>query len=160
MTSTSCVTCQKSKAPLHCGLCGASVCKGCVHFVEDRFTFLESVPPELSHGAYCDGCFTEKVQNALAEYEATMEAARNVSIYFKNQSKETRLFKRSKEVFRVQDCPDRDETILRLAFRAASRGYNGLIDVDVTSEKVRHGGYQTLKWSGTAVPLRLDERSR
>lgn len=157
---SSCVVCQKDKAPLQCGLCGSAVCKGCVHFIEDRFSFLEKVPSELSHGAYCETCFTAHIEAALTDYEETMRRARDVSVYFKNQSKETRLMKRSKEIFRVADCPDRDETVLRLAFQAASRGYDVLIDVDVTSEKVRHGGYQTLKWSGTAVPVHPSSRRR
>ena len=48
----------------------------------------------------------------------------------------------------VKDCPDRDETIMRLAFFAAQRSSNAVIQVEVTAEKVRNGAYQTSKWSG------------
>jgi hypothetical protein len=66
--------------------------------------------------------------------------------------------KRSNEVFRVKDCPDHDETLLRLAFFAVQKDYNSLIDVDIKSEKIRNGTYQTQKWSGTAVPANLSDK--
>jgi hypothetical protein len=46
---------------------------------------------------------------------------------------------------------------MRLAFLAAENNFNALVDVVVTSEKVRNEGYQTTKWKGTGVPVPLDE---
>jgi hypothetical protein len=53
---------------------------------------------------------------------------------------------------------DRDEALLRLAFFAAQGNYNSLVDVELTSEKVRNGGYQTLKWRGVGVPVHVNKK--
>lgn len=153
-----CTRCQKPKANLNCGICQCNLCKNCAQFLEEgRFSFLAQVPEELSHGIYCDLCFSEKVSPALFEYDELMEKAKNILVYDKKQGKETRLIKRTEKPFKVVDCPDHDETILRLAFFAAKAGFNAIIDVDVTSEKVKHGSYQNMKWSGTAIPANVDE---
>lgn len=81
--------------------------------------------------------------------------ARNVGIYFKDQGKETRLLKRSEKPVRVLDCPDREETLLRLAFLAVKAGFIGLLDVDIVATKVRDGAYQTSSWSGSGIPSNL-----
>lgn len=152
-----CVTCQKSKASLTCGLCGAEVCKSCVHFVEDgAFSFLAEVPPALSHSAYCGSCFSVHVAEPMAVYEADVERAKDINVFMKNQGKETRLIKRTEKPVRVADCPDHDEALLRLAFFAAQKGYNSIVDVDLKPEKVRLGAYQTTVWSGTGIPAHVE----
>lgn len=158
MENTCCV-CQKPKATLVCGICKSAVCKYCAQFTqEDSFSFLAKVPEDLTHGTYCGPCFDDKVAPELAKYDDIMDRAKNVAVFFKDQGKETRLIKRGNEVFRVKDCPDRDETLMRLAFFAAQKDFNSLIDVDLVSEKIRNGTYQTQKWSGTAVPANLSDR--
>jgi hypothetical protein len=87
-----------------------------------------------------------------------MEAAKEILVYEKSQGKETRLIKRIAKPVSVDHCADRNETILRLAFQAALAGYNGIIDVDLKSEKVRDGSYQTTRWSGTGVPTNIESR--
>jgi len=153
-----CSTCQKPKAKLSCGICHCSVCKNCAQFLEeDRFSFLAEIPKDLSHGVYCGSCFEEKVTPALQDYDQTMEQAKEIIVFYKKQGKETRLIKRLEPPVKVVDCADHDETIMRLAFFAVKAGFNAIVDVDVTSEKVKFGTYQNLKWKGTAVPAYVDE---
>lgn len=91
-------------------------------------------------------------------YDRMMEQAKNIHVYEKTQGKETRFIKRGKELYKVVDCPDRSQAVLRLAFFAAGDGYNALVDVNLSSEKVRDESYQKLKWSGTARPANIKER--
>lgn len=154
-----CCSCQKPKATLQCGLCKSAVCKNCAQFLpEGSFSFLKEIPEDLKHGTYCGPCYDSKVAPELSDYEETMERAKNIAVFFKNQSKETRLMRRAERPFKITDCADRDEALMRLAFLAAKGKYNALIDVDITSEKILSGRYQTSKWSGTGVPTTLDER--
>lgn len=154
-----CTTCSKPKAQLACGICERVLCKNCTQFVEeDQFSFLAKIPKELSHSCYCDQCFTEKVAPAIAEYEATMERAKEISVFDKTQGKETRLFKRTEMPFQVANINDEKEVILRLAFWAAQAGFNSLIDLQTSWVKVKNGSYQTTKWSGSAVPTNVDPK--
>ncbi|MEI8346539.1 MAG: hypothetical protein WCG27_03670 [Pseudomonadota bacterium] len=160
MKSSLCHSCQKARPSFTCGACQTELCKKCVKFVEDtEFLFLPQIPQELTYGVYCWQCYEEKVAPALADYAENMERAKNISIYLKIQSKETRLIRRASAPFQVTDCLDREETILRLAFLAAKGKFNGLIDVDVVAEKVKIGTYQTTKWRGTAVPANINPES-
>lgn len=157
MTPTACASCKGTKGLVPCGGCESPVCKRCAQSVEkDRFAFLDAIPPELSHRTYCGPCFTRTVAPAMADYDRTMARARNVFVFDKGQGELTRLLKRAEKPVRVVDCADREETLLRLAFAAVRRGCNTLIDVDVSSRKVRHHGYQTSAWQGTGVPIALD----
>ena len=157
MEKTLCVTCEKPKATLVCGVCESSICKKCAEFIEpNRFAFLSKLPKEFETGTFCHPCFTEKAIPAMENYDQTMEQAKQVSVFFKTQSKETRLIKRLEEPVQVLDCADHDETLLRLAFMAVKADYSVLIDVDIVSEKVRSGAYQTLKWRGVGIPAHVD----
>lgn len=157
MSETQCVSCRKPNATRSCGLCAGGVCKGCVQFVEPTtFSFLPTIPPELSHPHYCSGCYASVVEPALAEYEETMERARGVFVFFTTQKKRPTALKKAKEQVRVVACADRDETILRLAFLAAREGYNALLETEIDSKKVRNAGYQRSEWSGVAFPASVD----
>lgn len=78
-------------------------------------------------------------------------------VFMKAQFKETRFVKRLEDPITVAECADYDETLLRLAFRGAELNFNGIIDVDITSKKVRTGNYQTSVFSGTAIPANVRE---
>ena len=154
-----CCTCQKPKATLQCGICVSDVCKNCAQFLDaGSFSFLKVLPKELSHTTYCMNCFDKEVAPALANYETTMAAAKEIQVFEKTQGKETRLIKRTEKPVEVLDCPDREETMLRLAFLAAALGFNAIIDADIRSEKVKVGGYQSTKWSGKALPANVSNR--
>lgn len=122
----------------------------------DSFAFSAQLPAELSHAVYCNPCFDSKVSGPLAEYEATLEQAKNVYVFMKSQSKESRLIKRKLPAVKVANCDDHDETVMRLAFAAVKLGCNGIVDVDVTAKKEKDGTYQTTKFYGTALPVKVD----
>lgn len=158
MSQSLCVTCKKPKATSACEICEGPLCKACIQFLEpDAFSFLKSVPEELSHDRYCEFCYSQNVVPALETYEEVMARAKEVFVFFITQKATIPLTKRSKTPVKVTDCPDRDETILRMAFFAAEQGFNALIEVEVIGEKVRNAGYQKSKWRGVGEPANVDE---
>lgn len=158
MSNEKCTTCSKPKATLTCGICQDSICKKCTQFVEENFfSFLTKVPKYLSHSAYCNTCYTEKVLPEINKYSEMMEAAKNILVFMKAQFKETRLVKRLADPIHIKECNDYDEIIMRLAFKAVELKYNGIIDVDVVSKKVKVGNYQTTVFSATAIPANVKE---
>lgn len=159
MDTVSCESCGKSKAPLNCGHCHKRICKSCAHFLEDgSFSFLPKVPSELTHTTYCEPCFYEQVAPEQTKYEAAMEQAKEILIFFKQQSKETRLIERSEDPIEVLDCADRDETIMRLAFLASRKGFNAVIDIELKPKKVRDNAYQTCVWHAVGIPAQVIDR--
>ncbi len=152
-----CTTCQKPNATFACGICQNTSCKKCVQFLpESQFSFLKNPDPKLLHGTYCPNCFDQHVAPELAAYEETMARARDVAVFYKTQNKETRSIKRKAESMRVENCDDKDETLLRLAFFAAKANFNTLLDVVITSEKDIVGGYQKSIWQGVGSPVNMD----
>ncbi len=159
MDSASCCVCQKLKANLKCGLCASPVCKKCVEFVDEgSFSFFKTIPPKLSHTTYCGPCYSEFIIDEKEKYQQLIEQAKNISMFYKDQGKETRRMSRANEIFEVKDCLDREEAILRLAFFAAEKNYTTLVDVNVESKKIRQGNYQHSVWKATAVPVVLEEQ--
>lgn len=157
MKSTSCGICQKPKASLMCGICQTSICKNCAHFLDaNHFSFLVSIPSELTKGTYCGPCFSEKVESHLEDYSACMDKAKSITVFDIADSKLTRNFKRKEKPFNVQDCADREEALMRLAFLTVKAGFNALIDVSITAKKVRSGTYQTTIYSGSGIPVHLN----
>jgi hypothetical protein len=153
MEKEKCTTCGKSKALLSCGVCTVSVCKHCAQILEEEsFSFLDVQKPEMLQTTFCNTCFDEKIAPDLMDYQQTMEAAKNIEVFFKDQGKETRLMKRIDVVFSIVDCPDRNEAIMRLAFKAVKMGFNSVIDVDIVAKKVKMGAYQTHSYKATGVP--------
>lgn len=156
-----CISCQKTKALLKCGLCECDVCKYCAQIQpEDQFSFLPDAPSELKHSVYCGPCFDQNVADLWNDYQQTMEKAKNILVYLSNQGKETRLIKRKEKPVKVVDCRDHDEALMRLAFQAVRAGYNCLVDVNLESTKVKIDGYQTQIWNGSGVPVNVTERHR
>jgi hypothetical protein len=125
---------------------------------DDSFSFLKKIPSELTHPIYCPQCFDEKVSAPLADYNSTMEKAKDVIVFFKNEGKKTRLLPRKEQPLEVIDCLDENETVLRLAFFAAQGNFNSIIDVEIKSEKVINGSHKYSKWRGTAMPCLVDEK--
>lgn len=154
-TSPTCSTCLKSNATFICGLCQQSVCKKCAQFLDpDAFAFLEQKPGITAHNTFCRSCFDLQVVPEINAYEQTMEDARNIHVFFKGQGKEIKALniQRPDLLLEVKDCVDHNETVLRLAFLAAKRKYNVILDVETQSEKVHDGSYHTLKWHGKGIP--------
>jgi len=152
-----CYVCKNPKANLVCGVCQQSVCKRCAEPLrQGEFEHLVPKPPELAHEIYCNYCFNGKVQPAKENYDETLEKAKGVLVFLKSKSEETRQMKRKEKPISVEDCDDYDGTILRLAFRAAQLGFNAIVDVALTSKQIRNAGYQTSRWSGSCIPVRVD----
>lgn len=157
MDSNICVNCFKPKAKLECGICKGCVCKSCTVFLDDEsFAFLKPIPGDFITKTFCPNCFESNVQPALNSYNEDLEKARNVFVFYKAENKESRHFKKLESAIKVSDVPDREEAILRLAYIAVKTNCNAIIDVDLVSEKVKNGSYQTSKWSGTAFPVEAD----
>ena len=123
---------------------------------EDKFSFLRKIPKDLTHQVYCNNCFNDKVADTLAEYDATMEKAREVIVFMKSETKKTGHLKRKEEPYKVEDCEDEDETILRLAFMAAQDGFNCLLDINLSHRKIIVGSHKKTVFSGTAIPITID----
>lgn len=156
MSHEPCCVCQKTKTTLQCGLCQGALCKNCAQFLEaDQFAFLPTLPEKLKHSTYCGPCFSEHVEPEIHRYNEDLQKAKNLTVFFVGDSKLTRNFKRNEKPLKVTHCTDREETLVRLAFLAVQSQFNALIDVDIKSEKVREGSYQTTRYSGTAMPVNL-----
>jgi len=155
--SSSCTLCRSSKVTGNCELCDTVVCKTCLHFLaEGTFAFWDELPGELSFSYYCTTCHAEHVETALEKYHGLMEQAKEVVFCFDTQKRELPLLGKAKEKVFVENCPDRDETILRLAFQAVEQGFSGIVDATVTAKKVRNEGYQKSSWTGAGLPAKID----
>lgn len=157
MEKKTCCTCQKPNPTLACGICKDSVCKNCAQFLEEgQFSFFSRPPEELKHNTFCGPCFDAKVAPQITKYDEIMNRAKGLTVFYTADSKRTRNFSRKEKPFKVKDCADREETLLRLAFLAVEANFNALIDVDIVSQKIRNGTYQTTQYSGTAIPVNLN----
>lgn len=123
---------------------------------EDRFSFMRKIPAILTHPVYCIGCFDEHVSSHLNEYEATMEKAKEVLVFTKNDSKRTGHIKRKEEPLKIEDCEDEDEVVLRLAFLAAQNGFNCLLDLVISNRKIIVGSHKKTIFNATAIPVTID----
>jgi len=150
-----CISCSNAKANLTCVLCAGALCKTCAHFT-DELTFNFAVQQPAA-GTYCPACFDREIAPEIARYEDVLARAKDVNVFYRTQGKESRFIRRIEKPLKVEECDDKDETVLRLAFLAALSGFNALVDVDLDSRKVIHGKWQTSKWRGTGVPARVDE---
>jgi hypothetical protein len=152
-----CVSCRRTHPNRKCGLCEAAVCKSCVQELSpESFKLLPTIPDELSHIYYCQGCYDQQIAPKLDAYTENLENAKQVFVFFTTQRAHIPLQSKSKETFRVTNIPDRDEAILRLAFLAAQQKCNAIVDVEAIGEKVRDGAYQTMKWRAHGHPALID----
>ncbi len=152
-----CINCRRTRISHECGLCQAPLCKSCEKFLPgESFAYLPEVPAELSHAFYCPDCHQEHVQPALADYEEKLAQAREMYFFFNTQRSFLPVLKKHTEPIRVENCEDRDETILRLAFLSAQLGYNCVVEAEVKSTKTRNGNHLKHFWTGTAFPAELD----
>lgn len=154
---TFCNSCRGPKANYVCGICSGHTCKSCAEFLgEESFSFMRNPSPDLLHTVYCSQCFDEKVKSTLEDYNDKLERAREVIVFTKDQTKETRLMKRTEKPYSVEDCEDEEEAIMKMSFYAIEDKFNALIDVKFNSKKVVIGSHKKSVWSASAVPLNLD----
>ena len=156
-SAAACSSCRSPRLETHCKLCDAPLCRKCVLAPpQGAFFYLWPLPEELSHICYCQNCFQDKVEPALAHYETTLAQAREVFVFFTTQRKAIPVLKKAKEKISIDLQEDRDDTILKLAYLAADQGYNAIVECDLKSEKKRNEGYQHSVWKGSAFPAQVD----
>lgn len=158
MSEQLCKTCRKPKANFECGVCHEHMCKAHTHFVTDSFSFLTKIPKDLTHPTYCVNCFDDKVAGPLAEYEETMEKAKEVMMFTKDQTKMTGHLNRKEDPIIVEDCEDEDEVVLRLAFQAVQMGHNCILDVNIKNKKIIVGSHKKTIFTATAIPITIDPK--
>ncbi len=155
-TSTFCKTCRKPKAPYECGLCHEHMCKSCTQFLVETFTAMRKPVPEfLRHPAYCMTCFDAQVAEPLNDYNDKMEKAKDIIIYSKDQTKLTRLLKRKAEPYKVEDCEEEQDALMRMSYWAIEDGYNCLIDLQYQTKKIIVGSHKKTMFGATAVPITI-----
>ncbi len=155
MSLNICEQCLSKKTAITCSSCSKYTCKKCVQFVDEySFEFIEYLPASLQDKGFCSVCYDEHVDQELSHYQNLMELAKNINVYKKEQSAETRLMRREKKPIKVEDCNDRQSTLMRLAFLAAQQGYETIVDVELNPKKIKQGGrYKKIVWNGSAVPI-------
>ncbi len=154
MKNTECTVCCKNKTALQCDQCSSASCKHCCYFIDENcFEFQSLLPEELQGKIFCPNCYHESISDKIELLQETLRAAKQMDIYGKEQSAETRLIRRQAKLLRIKDCDDRKEILIQLAFLAAQQGFNTLVDVDLRSTKVNNGSYVKTIWSGTASPV-------
>ncbi len=158
MSKTQCSTCFEPKATLQCKACSTPQCKKCVNVVGDeRLTYLDDDVPKLLEGGgvFCNSCFGTQIAPTLNEYDEIMERAKQVFVFSENESKETRLIRRSERKFQVTGEDEKD-IVLKLAFLAAKAGFNCVVDITVKGEKRRDGSYKLMTWTGSGTAAQVD----
>lgn len=156
-TTLECISCRRPKGDRACGLCTEPVCRDCAQFLEEgTFAYLPEIAPELKHSFYCQSCYSQTVEPELERYRETLERAREVFFFFDTQKRPVQLLSKGTAQAVVQECEDRDDTILRLGFIAAQQGFNAIIDAQVLNEKVRNHGWQKTRWRGRGWPANVD----
>ncbi len=154
-----CNSCGSTKSKLACESCQTSVCKNCIQFIDDeRFVLNPEITKTILHSAYCPNCFEKEVAPIEEKYKQIATAAESILVYDKIQGKETRLLKRLEKPVFAKQCTDRKIALLRLAYFAAEAGFNGIIDVEIKSDKIRNGSYQTTIWSGSGIPTHIEPK--
>lgn len=152
-----CCACRQPRTDFACEACGERTCRKCAEILpEGTFSFLAEVPAALKHSRYCRLCFDREVQPAREAHDEILARAREAFFFFKTQVRPLPIVRRATKALRIEACADRDETILRLGFLACEAGYNGIVDAEITSEKVRNEGWQTSRWKGVGVPAEID----
>lgn len=156
-TSSVCASCRLPKATQSCEICLDPLCKKCTEYLsEERVSFWAEKPPLLEFSRFCARCFDQNIAPELSRYDEWLEKAKDVAVLMKSYKGQIPLLRKAKVEVRAEDCEDRAQVILRLAFQAAVQGYNSLVQTDVEGEKVRNAGYQKTRWRGVAFPAEID----
>ena len=157
-TKQTCSACRLPRAQHECEVCFEPICRSCLQRIdENTFQYLPNIPEILTHAVYCQRCYDEHVVPAVTNYTEVLERAKNVFFITKSFRGHLPVLKKAKLEVSIENCMDRDETIMHLAYLAAQQGYNSLIYAEVSSEKVRNNAYQTSRWKGNGLPAEVDE---
>jgi hypothetical protein len=114
------------------------------------------IPEHLKLYLYCARCFHDRILPEQTRYEELMEQAKEVYFLSKAYRGNVRILKRHTKRVSVDDCDDRRECILRLAFKAVELGFNAIIQAEIESEKTHVNHRQSTLWRGSALPADVD----
>lgn len=161
MEKAECIVCCKNKTAMLCDSCAQPSCKRCCYYVDAAaFEYLSYLPENIQNKVFCPNCYNDNISKELIEYEEILTRAKNLDIYIKKQSSETRLMRRISKPIKVDNCGDEKDALMRLAFKAAQLGYRTIVDVDLKAKKVGQGSYIKKVWSGFAIPIDPAARAR
>jgi hypothetical protein len=146
---SACTLCQAPKAFKTCDECGADVCKNCVRYLaNDHLRFHPAPPPWSKHGIFCHDCYESLVAPELERYDEVMARSETVRIIWDTFHGYIPCIKKAKFPTTVENADlGRGIALQRLKFLAAWEGYDSVIDVSATGDKVRNHGWETKSWA-------------
>lgn len=160
MSNEICKTCKGPKAKYQCGICQECTCKKCTQFQVETFSYLIKIPEILTHSQYCSQCFEEHIASELQDYQQTVEEAKEIVVFSKEYTKQTRLLNRRAEVLKVFDCEDEEDAMMKMSFQAVKLGYNSIIDVEFKNKKVINGSHKRFIVDATSIPSTIDKNKQ
>ncbi len=119
---------------------------------------LSTSPLKNPGTCFCPTCFQTEVLAEIQKYDDLVEQARQIHVFMKKQTKETRLIPRIEKPVKVVDCKDEEEVMMRLAIMAVQKNKNCLVDMDIVGKKVKDGSYSTHIFSGSAIPAEFNDK--
>jgi hypothetical protein len=110
----------------------------------------------LQRTTFCADCHAEKVQPELDKYAAVAEAAESVLVIRKSYRGFVPTLRKENEVHTVKRHLAERLAIRHLQFHAAWFGWNALVQLETTFQKVRNHGYEHKEWTASATFAHVD----
>ncbi len=152
--------CRLPRADRACDGCSEHLCRTCSIIIspEEDFCF-EIEPTRKPTGSTFCGLCEDRILNPLREkYAETLAAARQVNVIPKAYRGRVTIIKKGTHILVTGPWADTKQAELALAFLAARKGFNAIINTQVVSKKVRNFGYQRTEYNATALPADINER--
>jgi hypothetical protein len=158
--SIPCASCRSHQVltDYQCGICKEALCKKCSIFPVENFSYYKAVPEKLTHPAYCSVCYDQEIAAPTQEYLEMVAKAKEIIVFSKSESKQTRLFSRKEFPYVVDNCLDEDDALQRMCFFAVENNFNCLIDISFAKKKIVVGSHKKFIWSGSAIPVNIDTK--
>lgn len=159
MLCSQCLIAKKNVNP--CASCQQLVCRDCRGFL-DAETLFENDPELINQGQqlgqiFCSTCYESQALPLIQKRQELEANAQGVYYWSKSYRGRIPVLEKSSKVLTVAQCKDRGDAILRLSYEVAKHGYNGLLNLEVQSKKVRNEGYQKMAWSAQGLPVLIDK---
>ncbi len=153
-----CIICGVEKIIKKCDLCHEEVCKKHIEKLDgSEYPFGSKKNQNIfSKVNFCSECFDTQVKPELDEYEATLEKAKQVAIWSDKFKGRVKTNKKSLDKIVLKDFKDKKILTLAMGFIAAEQGFNGIIEFEVSSRKIRENEYQSTRYDGSGRPVDVD----